>query len=372
MKPNLPKGGFGFLMSKILIKNYINPEKKSFKETTKTIINYLASSWIEILCFILFVYLFFRLKEVLAVKKEEEIKKFLEIIITSASILSAIIITYLISKAIQVRQEKKDKFFEYHKLTQQTHCFRNCIHTLYRSYNFLTGSVKSKMDSQFKNLSYFDIRKGVFVNGKALTELENKFFEDVSIIGAKTFYLEMKSFFPNDSLFDPTLYHEYEIQQYYNPELLELWQTFDPANGFWYNLENKYYKENFDFNSINRRDQETTLGYAKRFDEKKYSNAEFDRKLFVNMANQFKYEVLPKLYELSIYFDKTPKVITYLTNVQTFILAFGVIIPMLLIILRYNFIFSILSLSSTVTFLIYFVFTFYRQIKKELQIFERF
>ncbi|HEV7780808.1 MAG TPA: hypothetical protein VGO58_06060 [Chitinophagaceae bacterium] len=53
-------------------------------------------------------------------------------VITAASILAAVLITFLVEKVVQLRQEKRSMWNEYHKLTQQVHHFRGAIYPLYK------------------------------------------------------------------------------------------------------------------------------------------------------------------------------------------------------------------------------------------------
>jgi len=72
--------------------------------------------------------------------------------------LAGLIIAYLSSKVLQIRQERLTEFPELNEYTQKLHKARSIIHKLLNS-EIIKNDTKSYIDSKYKGLSYIDIRE---------------------------------------------------------------------------------------------------------------------------------------------------------------------------------------------------------------------
>lgn len=292
-------------------------------------------------------------------------------LINASSIISAIIITYLISKTSQFREEKLSKFPEYFDLTQKTHYFRNAIHILYKNFNFWVPGLKQTMDDTYADLNYYDIRKVVFVNHMEKTELAKSYLKDERYGDTTRLYLDLKSFFPEQSLFDPTLYVEFDVEKFYHPKVIQLWRTLECGSELYYFFNYKYgfFNEDFNFDKVHLHYQKQALEYAIKVDKERYKDIEFNHTLYDMLGRQFTEDILPRLAKHSdLIHQQLPPIVENLVIILLFILAFGIIIPFFNTIYTFNSNFQIASISIVLSVIFYIILAFRRLLKYEMKV----
>ncbi|TXJ22296.1 MAG: hypothetical protein E6Q24_21255 [Chitinophagaceae bacterium] len=290
--------------------------------------------------------------------------------ISAASILTAVLITFLVARVIQIRQERIAVWNEYHVLTQRMHHFRGAVYPLFTSYNFWPNDLKYDMEHTYKDLTYYDVKKSIFVHGTDLSDLAQKFVNEEG--GAKSLYLQLRTFFKGDVPHDISMFKgEFDSHLYYNTDELERWIMFDCGNGLYYYFNHKYtvYQNDFHFNNISSRDQQSVIDHCMRIDPERYRNMAFGHSLYDSLGQQFSSQLLPDLYKLSrIVNGKLPHSVSLLAILLTLLIPFGIIIPFFISLGLLPVGFAVVSLSGILSLLVFIMLTFYKMLSKEIKI----
>lgn len=310
-----------------LIDKYIK-EKKTVRQKTWDNIRLVGTYWQISVSSALFILLGFWIWRNTPDKTLSEI---INLVVNAASIMSAVLITFLVAKVIQIRQEKMSALDDYHRWTQKMHEFRGAIYPLYTTYDFWPAGLKYDMEHKYKSLSHYEIRKATFVDGTPSSELATEFSKTKG--GPARLYLDLKSFFTGRVPHDITMFKgEFDSFSYFDLEQLELWYTFDNGNGLFYYFDNKYalYKTEFNFHKISIHDQEKVIEHCLRIDPRRYRNVKFGRDLYVRLGNQFASELLPKLILASrIVHGSLPSPVNFLNHLLMLLIPIGILLPFL-------------------------------------------
>ena len=308
-------------------------------------------------------------------KQTEELKNLLNNIFQFSGIYSALLITFIVSKIFQIRQEKLERLREIIVLSHKTTDFRRICEIIVECDSFWDKSMRQTMDNKFKRLSYFHIQIDEDKNRDAIQKLIEEFHKTTNIPGA-SFYLAVKSFVKhNNNPFQLELYDDYDYNIEYSVDILDKWVGAYSANCFYYYLDHKRaaYKNVFNFSAFSKSDQEKIISLSRKINEKKYHDVIFGTELFVNIGNDFNSLILPRLFQLT-YNNKTglPKTLKFLIKILIVTMIFGVFFPLLLssisidnayVILISNLSIAILSFS-----ILYFVIYFKKILENEINI----
>lgn len=291
-------------------------------------------------------------------------------VVNAASILAAVLITFLVAKVIQLRQEKISVWSEYHQLTQKLHHFRGAIYPLYTNYEFWPSGLKYDMEHKYKELSQYEVRKGVFVHGTQLSPLAQEFSRNTG--GVHSLYLELRSFLTGKVPHDITMFKgDFDDYNYYDHEQLELWLTFNCGNGLFYYFNHKYaiYKDSFHFHKISTHDQESVKDNCIRIDARRYKNIPFGPMLYDLLGQQFTSELLPKLILASRTVNGTlPGPVNLLSNLLTLLIPLGILIPFLVLLELLPIRWAAISVAGTVALLVYIMTSFNQILIREIKI----
>lgn len=290
-------------------------------------------------------------------------------IISAASILSAVIITFLVAKVIQLRQEKLSNWNEYHTLTQKVHHFRAALLPLYQSWDFWPQGLKHQMQNKYKELSYYDVRKAVFVHGTELSALAQEYVQNDG--GLKNLYLQLRSLLPK-GLTDGTLYiNEFDTPIYYDFNELDHWITFECGSGLftYFNHEWANYQQAVNFNAITHHEQQEIRNHCMKIDAERYKAVPFGNKLYDLLGQQFTEDLLPRLYKLSgIINSPMPGPLKVLSWILPVMILSGILVPFLVTMGLLSHYFTIFAVSAVLSLLFYLVLTFNRTLSNESKI----
>lgn len=177
-------------------------------------------------------------------------------IITISGILTGIFIAYLVSRILQIREERISVLPKLNDLTQKLHAFRKIIKKLVNSSLWVNG-LHNHINQNYQGLSFFDVGEIGFVNGKP-TQQAKDFVNDHNFGDTASFLLELKSFLTNESEFDTPLHSEFDVPVYYNSKTLATWIKYNCSNGLWYYFGHKYqvYIGDLHLHKVNPEDQQ--------------------------------------------------------------------------------------------------------------------
>lgn len=289
-------------------------------------------------------------------------------ILTISGLLSGIIMAYLTSKVLQIREERVSKLPQINELTQKMHRFRSIVSKLLSS-DLLPRDARNIVDTKYKGLTFYDYRENSFVDSET-TQQSKDYIEDTQCGGLSDLYLELRAFVPKDHGFDEALYSEFEVSKFYDTQLLEKWVKYDCGNGLWYYFENKYavYRENFNFN-IYSGYKEEILKNCLQIDKERYQGIQFDAQLLAKLGNQMYSDVIPKLFKAQLSIEKgLPKIVNYLFSIFVLLVVFGVLMPLSSNIFNLCPFWDAISISTTTGICAYIISSFYGFMKQEIKI----
>lgn len=291
-----------------------------------------------------------------------------EYILTISGLLAGIIMAYLTSKVLQMREERITKLPQINELTQKVHRFRNIVNKLLSS-DLLPRKVQNMVDTKYGGLTFFDYRENTFVGAKT-TKQSIDYINDTSCGGLTHLYLEMRAFVPKNHGFDETLYSEFEVSKFYDTQLLEKWVKYDCGNGLWYYFDNEYavYRNSFNLN-IYKGYKDEILESCLQIDKERYQGMSFDAKLLAKLGTQMHSDIIPKLFKAQLSIEKgLPKIVNYLFSIFVLLALFGVITPLLSSIFNLCPIWDMISISATIGICAYIILSFYGFMKQEIKI----
>lgn len=294
-----------------------------------------------------------------------------------SGIFSAIVITYVISKVFQIRQERLEKGKDIIKLANKVTDFRRIARILVNSHGFWNSEMKAKINLEYSDLNYFHVHYWDYDNEDKYPEikmLRDKYFNEESIPGADL-YLAMRALVsPEDKFGTLELYSQYDYDHVYTVEILEHWVGSHVGNRLYYCFKYKWgnYKTCFDFSQIRLNDREEIQNLASKIDSAKFSGKDFDKNLLADIGTDMDGFYLPRLYSLS-YYNSLPlsPTLNFLLSILFITILSGVLAPLILtsIIIPLNILIIISSISVTILFLslFYFVLKFKKILNSEIE-----
>ncbi len=318
-------------------------------------------------CFLIFLHL----SHACGYSQKKDTDEAIELISLLSSIIAGIVIAFLASKIIQIRQEKialKPSLWE---LTRKLHYFRKIIHEVFYNYDFWPKELPNYIKQNYSDLTYYDVRDIIYVD-KEITEEARKFIQDEKFGEIKKqVYLEMKSFLLPLRIFDETVYSEFDVELMYSSSILDKWQEYDCGNMIWYLFENKYnlYEGQFNFNSFPSSKQKEIELLSRKIDKERYENIEFGPDLLGKLGSQIDLDIIPKLNRLQHEFEQgLPKILKFMYSILSSMLLFGVILPVIIKLLDFPIIFSFISITTVLSATIFFILRLPNIMKREIYI----
>jgi hypothetical protein len=340
--------------------------KFSWRELFPSLGRFILRHWREEAATLFFIVLSWLLWD----KSAETIKKLNDIIVTASSILAAVIITFLAAKIIAFRQEKLSIWDDYNALTQKIHNFRAAVFQLYYSSGFWPDGLSAKMEGEYYALSWYDVRKVVFVHGTETSPLAQKFIHEEG--GLANLYLQLRSFFIQPGIMDNTIYGSgFDVPIYYDLDQLELWHSFDCGSELWYCFKDKWqnYQHQVNFNGISHSHHQEIKANCEKIDKERYSDVPVGNELYDLLGQQFTGDLLPLLLALSRRINgPLPAPIRFLSWILTAMIVVGIIVPILVAIDFLHPSFTVLGSSAIMGFLLYIAVAFYPILRTEATI----
>lgn len=308
-------------------------------------------------------------------KDVEKINSVLNNILQFSGIYSAILITFILTKIFQIRQEKLERLQEIIVLSNKTTDFRRICDILIETDSFWKPEMREKLDGKFKYLKYFHLHLEDYNDNQKLQALISEFYETKEKPGAD-FYLAIKSLVQNgNKKFQLELFDEYDYNITYSFDLISKWVGAQSSNAFWYYLEYKWhtYKDIFSMATISKADASRIIALSKKIDNKEHSIESFDKNILVDLGNYFNSVVLPRLYQLTYKNEmKINKTLNLVISNLIAVMIFGIFLPIIVtsVDVKLSFLipiayFGIILLSLSV---LYFVYYFRSYLKSEIKI----
>ncbi len=242
-------------------------------------------------------------------------------------IMAGLIMIYLGTTVISLRNTKSTLKSELSKVTQKMHNFRSIVEMLLRSKLWVPG-LPSYIDEEYAGLTFFEVKE--FYKGKSKLAIE--FLQEKhNYADTENLYLEMKSLLYTSHR-DKRIGESIHMPKVYDKRLVEKWLEHKCGSGLWYYFGYKYniYKESLDLSNVFERHQEKIMKLALSIDNETFEDSSFNEVFLSKLGEYMTNEVIPKLYQLQEgSSQKMPSLIKYLTGLATGFLVFGVLLPLL-------------------------------------------
>jgi hypothetical protein len=281
------------------------------------------------------VYIFFQFP----LGTREDIHQVLNGLFQFSGIFSAILITFIISKVIQIRQEKLERKKEIIQLSNKVTDFRRIARIIKDSRDFWDSKqLDTFRKVNYKNINLFHIRIPKYEDSHKdlIRQLHAEKYKDGFYL-----YFDMKSLVLNHrNRWQLDLYDQYDHDKTYTIDILENWIMAHSGSYLWYCLENEYqdYKHCLFPQNIHQHDQKQILSLCKKINSDKYMNSHYNTDLLVSIGNDFTGYLLPKLYDLtSLNEQRLPKYVSLLIYLLYVTMITGVLLPLIMISLKVNF-----------------------------------
>ncbi|QJD94621.1 hypothetical protein HH214_01410 [Mucilaginibacter robiniae] len=260
---------------------------------------------------------------------DHEAKEISNYYVNICFLLSTLIITYLITKVVAIKQEKNNRIVairDYsNQLTEFRRICRNLIYdpSLFTAPNFARYARGITSKITFQELENFNSSNDEDLHLKVKNYIVDSNFSEILL----KLYLQLHSFYIEGGYNPPFMLATHSANYIYSSKELKMWELFTENNLIWYVFDNERgnYENHFDFS--NQAHAKPVVSSAKRFDRKKYKDAKYSSDLLLDISMDVQNEVLPNLTTLVKKNEEgLPFVFKYFIFCFAIIVLFGVVV----------------------------------------------
>lgn len=267
--------------------------------------------------------------------KKDDLQNLTSQLLTFSSIVVAILITYLMSKVFQIRNERIENRKEIIRLSNQVTNFRRICNILKNNSNFWPTQLVSRMRGIYKDLNYFDIQNQQLDSSSQVYQLRQNFWADSTISkSAGQLYSALESLCLDKNNWSSELHDSYDHDLIYPLEVLYDWIYYYNANELWYWFDHDYREIShvIDFTSITLEEKKNIESLARKIDSNRYENPRFNEKLLADLGTDFDSYYFDILYKKTKeYSSGLPKTINLLLWLTLCLIILGVLFPIVLL-----------------------------------------
>jgi hypothetical protein len=279
------------------------------------------------------------------------------VFISISGFLSAIIMVYLAASALGLRSNRINAIDQLSIITQKMHDFRSILEILYRSKMWLPG-LQEYIDEEFEGLTFFEVKDFYKGHSKLAIEFlqERHNFEDT-----ENLYLEVKSLLLTSPK-QKRVPDQLNLPEVYDRAIVQKWLEHKCGSGLWYYFGYKYaiFKEALDLNAVYERHQEKIMALAHKIDNTYFEDSSFNENFISKLGEYVTKEVLPKLYQYQGSLTKTlPTLVRYLYFIFIILVLFGILIPLLSLLLTLPVWLLIISFSIVISIIFFIAISLY-------------
>lgn len=270
--------------------------------------------------------------------KKEAFLKGLEQVVLFAGIISAFVLSYVLTKVIAIRQEKLARVTNVRELSYKLTCFRKICYHLRKDHWFWNDSVSYNYAKNIsKMISYDDARFPDYDNDAKYASYRSLIITDTYSVSIIMFYLQLYMFAGEEFEDNANLaWGSYPPFIIYSHDEVYNYTTFLEFDEFWNCID--YDNQKFDFNH-QKFHIDPIEKAASNYNLEGLDKATFSEEMILKIASDIQNKVLPELYHLTRLNEaKVPYVITYLIFITSIMMVFSVIYPIVMNVLSDSFI----------------------------------
>src|SRR5690606_36883832 len=276
--------------------------KKSFRKDLYSIIAFVISG---ALCAGLIFLLYQKNENTLGF--EVVLKSLTTIFIGISGFLSAILMVFLATSALNMKTSKARIIEKISKTTQKMHNFRSIAEILFNSNMWFPG-LKDYIEKEYADLSYFEVKEFY----KAKSRLAIEFLQETHHFGeAENIYSELKPLLmtnPKEKYIPETI--NYPLV--YSDSIIQKWAEHKARAGLCYVCGYKFgnYKKSINLDAVFDRHQEKLLTLACTIDNEAFEDSSFNEVFLSKLWVYLTKEVIPKLYQFESQMNRnTPRLV---------------------------------------------------------------
>ncbi len=286
------------------------------------------------------------------------------IFISISGFLAAIIMVYLASSALGLKNNRVIIIDSLSRITQKMHNFREIVNLLLQSKMWLPG-LKEYIDDEYEGLNFFEVKE--FYKGKSKLAIE--FLQESHHYGdTENLYLELKSLLMTKPK-ERKLPKNVQFPKIYDKAIIEKWLEHKCGSGLLYYFGYKFgiYKETLDIESVYERHQDKIMQLANSMDPETFEDSSFNEVFLSKLGDYMSNDVMPKLYQIQGDVNtRMPRILHYLYSIFLFLVVFGVLLPLGFLLFNLPILLLVISYASVVSIIFFLATTFYQFISKEI------
>ncbi|GHC58245.1 hypothetical protein [Ulvibacter litoralis] len=295
----------------------------------------------------------------------EQLSNLTTVLIGISGFLATIIMIYLAAVAVIQKKPKITENSDFRKATQKMHDFRSIIELLVQSKMWLP-EVREYIDEEFEDLSFFEVKE--FYKGKSKLAIEF-LQENKSLADTKNLYLEMKSLLMTSPK-DKKIVANISFPKYYSKDIVEKWLEHKSGAGLWYYFGYKFgtYKDALNIEAVYERHQNKIMTLANTIDSTIFEDSSFNEVFLSKLGEYMSKDVIPMLHnDQETRKGSMSELMQYFYCIFIMLTVFGVLFPLLYLLLNLPILVLIVSISLVVSCLFFLTTTFYYFLTSELK-----
>ena len=283
-----------------------------------------------------------------------------------SGILAVVIMFYLATIVINLRNTRNTIVTDLDNVTQKMHNFRNIIDLLYRSKMWLPG-LKQYLDEEYSNLNFFEVKEFYKGYSKLAIEFlqENHPYQDT-----ENLYLEFKALLltsPKEKIVTENI----RYPRHYDKAIVEKWLEHKCGSGLWYYFGYKFatYKSALDLEAVYERHQDKIMTLAQSIDSEVFEDSSFNEVFLSKLGEYMNKDVIPKLHQFQTFAaQKLPKMVNYIFIIFITLVISGVLLPLVYQLFELHPFLAIISVSITIGIIFYITTSFYQFLTNEIEV----
>jgi hypothetical protein len=152
---------------------------------------------------------------------------------------------------------------------------------------------------------------------------------------------------------------------------VEKWLEHKCGSGLWYYFGYKYasYKSALDLEAVFERHQDKIMTLAQSIDSEAFEDSSFNEVFLSRLGEYMTKEVIPKLHQYQTFAaQKLPQMVNYIYSLFIGFVMFGVLLPVIYFLFRWDTLIPILSIGVIISLIFYMAASFYQFLTKEIEV----
>ncbi len=253
-----------------------------------------------------------------------------------AGIIGAFILSYVLTKALAIRQEKLTRVKPIRELSYKLTCFQKICYHVRKDHHFWDNSASYQHAQKIaKQIDYEDARFPDYDNDVRFTLYKALIINhqyDTSIV---MFYLQLYMFAGEEFEHDANLaWGSYPPFKIYSNSEVQRYLPFLEIDEFWTCIDNNKTKFSYSHHNFHIRPIEIA---AKNYKLEGLEKPKFSEELLLNIASDVQNKIVPELYHLTkLNENRLPFTIKYIMWMTAALMVFSVIYPLIAAIFSAN------------------------------------